>query len=166
MLAEISHIQSPGDLTPRRPQKQCDDCHYSCMKCSGPHEFDCTECYTEAARRTNENNQTVCLTPPENVPLEVISTFDGIETHTFTRGQESTGKFIFYVFYVVFIVSITIAITFLIARRLIAQFCEMNATKEQKYVYDRIAYDGSKEQEGVVIGVDSLNSDSELDDNN
>lgn len=42
----------------------------------------------------------------------------------------------------------------------------MNASKEQKYVYDRIAYDGSKEQEGVVIGVDSLNSDSELDDNN
>lgn len=163
MLAEISNVQS-GDLAPKKQQKQCDTCHYSCMKCQGPHEYDCTQCFVETAKRTNQFNQTVCVNPPENVPLEVIGAFDGNETHTFNQNKMSTEKYIFFFVYVIFIVSITIVITVMITKRLIAQFCDANKNLEKKYVYDRIAYDGSKEQQAIVIGEDGLSCDSDTED--
>lgn len=166
MLAEISNIQSSDDLLPKKPQKHCDACHYSCRECNGPHEYDCTQCFTETAKRTNQFNQIICLNPAENIPLVVIGTFDGNETQIIQQNVLTKEKQFFYILYMVFIVSITFTIIILIGRNLIAQYCDKNLNLEKKYVYDRIAYDGSKEQEEkITIGNDILSDDSDSEDN-
>lgn len=163
MVAEKSPSQST--IHTSVPQKRCEACHYSCVECSGPHDYDCTRCMSEAQFRRTEFNQSFCVP----VPFDEITNGVAIEqsTNNFTtQNLRDRNNLIFFLIYIVFIISVTLASTFFIVRFIVTQYCTAPKGKDQKdYAYNRIAYDGTNEQEHVVIERDMLDesnvSDSE-----
>lgn len=161
----VASSQSMRSVTVKTPHKECAACHYSCLECRGPNDYECTRCTNEAQFRSTEFNQSFCVP----VPLGEITISNNVEqsTNNFTSHNLSDRKkIIFFLVYLVFIISITIVSTFFIVRFIITQYCTAPKGKDQtNYAYDRIAYDGTNDQEHVVIERDMLDdcnlSDSE-----
>lgn len=165
LQAVITTVQALRSIAAKMPRKQCAACHYSCLKCRGPNDYECTRCTNEAQYRRTEFNQTFCVP----VPLDEITIGDNVEQSTSNFTSHNLGdrkNLIFFLIYLVFIISITIVSTFFIVRFIITQYCTAPKGKDQNnYAYDRIAYDGTNEQEHVVIERETLDdcnlSDSE-----
>lgn len=150
--AFVKASPSLRSIAPKKPHKQCAACHYSCLECRGPNDYECTRCTNEAQFHSTEFNQSFCVP----VALDEITTGDTIEpssTNNFLSHNLGDRKnLIFFLIYLVFIISITIVSTFFIVRFIITQYCTAPKSKDQNnYAYDRIAYDGTNEQEHVVI---------------
>lgn len=151
MLPEKLRRQS--SLPQKMPHKECATCHYSCLECHGPNDYDCIRCLSESQFRRTKFNQTFCVP----VPLDEITnggeTLNEHSTNSFiSHNLADRNNLIFFLIYLVFIISITIASTFFIVRFIITQYCTAPKGKDQNnYAYDRIAYDGTNDQEHVVI---------------
>lgn len=159
--------------TPNRPIKQCAACHYSCLQCHGPNDYECTRCIDAAQFRRNRFNQSFCM-PTDSNHIDdrpMIHSLDGFEQQqNFPSHNWNDRKYlIFFLIYIVVIVSITIVFTLFTVRCIVRQYCAPPIGKDQNnYAYDPIAYDGTNEPDQVAIkrnGVDECNlSDSELAD--
>lgn len=138
-------------IASQMPHKHCAACHYSCLICSGPNDYECTRCATDAQFRITNFNQSFCVP----VSFNEITISDNVENGTNNFSSHNLGdrkNLIFFLIYLVFIISITIVSTFFIVRFVITQYCTAPKGKDQNnYAYDRIAYDGTNEQEHVVI---------------
>lgn len=52
--------------TTRGPQKLCAQCHFSCLRCRGPNDYDCTDCAPDSSLKILINNQGTC----EDLPVD------------------------------------------------------------------------------------------------
>lgn len=48
---------------PIYPQKLCAPCHFSCLKCKGPNDYDCTDCAPDAVYTEKSTNEAYCSAP-------------------------------------------------------------------------------------------------------
>lgn len=53
-------------VTTKGPQKRCAPCHFSCLRCHGPNDYDCTDCAPDSSLRILINNQGTC----EDLPVD------------------------------------------------------------------------------------------------
>lgn len=152
------------------PQKQCLACHPSCTKCRGAKNHECTECTTESAYREVSPNETYCdgiVNEQDNGSLKVIKLFHNDQTTNDTQNSHKSILHMIYTdfpFYTIIAYIALVIILLAVLRYLILTCCSndssSNSGNKKKYVYNRIAYDGTNdhvitEQEIMVNTSDS-----------
>lgn len=131
------------------PQKLCAACHYSCLKCAGPNEYDCMACAPDSELTSSSADESFCLSI--SVPV----------TENDHLAHINRTKLFFLILLAVLLgIACVIAIGWFFYIKLGKRL----SADERKYAYGRIEYDGSNEQ--IIIEQEILNasSDSELDE--
>lgn len=183
MLPEKSNIRIlPENATatmheravlPIPPQKRCGPCHESCLRCSGPSNFQCTECAPESIYRENAPNETYC-DPSEHEAgspkiTKLINHDDQMINANGSQLNLSHKSIIqqivempTLVTAIIYILSVTIIIFIVVmVHKTLDPNVGVNSTSDKKnYAYNRIAYDGNNEhivmeQERMIPSSDS-----------
>lgn len=149
------------------PQKQCADCHPSCLRCRGPLDHECTECATESVYRETAPNETYC--DPGQREIKSQQLFNKDQNNNDTQ-QNLSHKSIFQILfehvsiYVIFIYILVVIIIILIGRIVVNAFfrnsIRTNSSDKKNYVYDRIAYDGTNDEIVMQQEININTSDS------
>lgn len=170
-LANRHTSKSLRSVVPSVPQKLCAACHSTCLKCSGSHDYECTECALDAVFKEAASNKTYCVPQNQKIPLEGITAYDGDDningTNDFSHNKFIHETFTLFFIYLLVIILIAVTTTYLIIKFIVSQFCAFTNSKDQNsYAYDRIAYDGTNDH--IIVEQELLNnfSDSEEIDTN
>lgn len=126
------------------PQKLCGPCHFSCLKCRGPNDYDCTSCAPDSSVTTERTtNESYCL-PKSNY----------IHPPGFNRK-------IYIVLFIIVPATLIIFGLIVIFWILKCKLCGFNQNASQ-YIYNRIDFDAANNTitHSQKIGVE-LSSDSE-----
>lgn len=168
MLPEKSNIKIiPENATatmheravlPNVPQKMCGPCHLSCLRCSGPSNFECTECTPESIYRENAPNETYCDPGEHDAGSPKITKLFNHDQMINANGSQVnlSHKSIIqqivdlptFVTAIIYILSVTIIIFILLmVYKTLHPNVGVNSSSNDKknYAYNRIAYDGNNE---------------------
>lgn len=128
------------------PQKQCASCHFSCLKCQGPSDYDCTSCAPDSILNKRSNTEAYCMTK-----VSVVETSQNAL-------YEEHGKRL-----IVPIIAGVLTSIGLISAIVWSVLRLTGKRKEHEYIYDRIAFVSSNDNDTVIIDQDVLDDSSESD---
>lgn len=111
------------------PQKRCETCHFSCLNCRGPNDYDCTECAPDSVYTSKSLNESYCSSINQQLPA-FNSNAMGVST---------------YVFLLVLGPAIVVLI-FVIIVSLVMKSKLCGNSRKQDYVYDRINFDAQNDE--------------------
>lgn len=149
------------------PQKQCGDCHSTCLRCRGPLVHDCTECATESVYREIASNQTYCDPGQREIKSQTI--FNNDQNSKETQQNLSHKSFFQILFehksiYIIGIYIVVVIVILLIVRIFVSTFIgnyvRASGNDKKNYVYDRIAYDGTNDDIVLQREINITSSDS------
>lgn len=109
-----------------RPQKLCAGCHFSCLKCRGPNDYDCTACAPDALYSEKTFNESYCVPNYQQTPTD--------EIHL----SRTTYIFLLILGPAIFITVSLIIVTYVLRTK----YCR---SRKDDYTYDRIEYDNINE---------------------
>lgn len=119
-LSLRSIVNKRAYIPPPIPQKQCETCHFSCLNCRGPNDYDCTECTPDSALTVKSSNESYCSTPNQQLPVNDPNTIGST-----------------YVFLLILGPAIVVLIFVVIVSCVIkSKFC--GESRKRDYVYDVI----------------------------
>lgn len=136
-LRNIKYTERAVILQPSVPQKRCDTCHFSCLNCHGPNDYDCTECAPDSVYTSKSINESYCSSINQQLPV-----------HNSNIIGSST-----YVSLLVLGPAIVVLIFVVIVSYVMKSKLCGNANK-QDYVYDRINFDAQNDE--VEIRIDDI----------
>lgn len=158
-LRDVSHVIRA--VSHSMVQKQCAPCHTSCLKCRGPNEYECTQCTLDTDYIEKTASETYCF--QRNTKTWVSSEIIYLNNNNESESKGSPMiSFERLMLYSLGIIILLVTIILLITNFLLKQcFNGTNSGSklQNKYAYDRIAYDGSNEQH--IIEQEILNSFSD-----
>lgn len=129
------------------PQKMCAACHFSCLKCGGPNDYDCTACAPDA------------LLTEKNAKEQYCASITTMTSDPDVRISKSM-----YIFLLVLGPALSILLFVIVISWIMKQKCfnRRKATKPD-YVYDRVADEATNEQNSFPQEIidDSSCSESE-----
>lgn len=140
-------------IQPSVPQKRCDTCHFSCLNCRGPNDYDCTECTPDSAITPitpKSLNESYCLSINQQLPVQDVNSI-----------VNST-----YVFLLILGPAIVVLI-FVVVLSCVIKSKVCGKSRKQDYIYDRIDFDAQNDEvelriEDIPINI-SGGSDDESD---
>lgn len=117
------------------PQKRCETCHFSCLNCRGPNDYDCSECTPDSVLTPNKSlNETYCSSINQQLPV-----------HNSNEVGSST-----YVFLLILGPAIVLLI-FVVTVSLVMKSKLCGNSRKQDYVYDRIDFDAQNDEIEIRI---------------
>lgn len=146
-------------VLPNPPQKKCGPCHTSCLRCSGPSNFQCTECTPESIYRENAPNETYCDPGEQEAGSPKITKLFNHDQMINANGSQVnhvSHKSIIqqivdmptFITAIIYILSVTIIIfiVIMVYKTLYPNIgVNSNSNDKKNYAYNRIAYDGTNE---------------------
>lgn len=143
-LRSVTHERAI--LSPSVPQKRCDTCHFSCLKCIGPNDYDCTACAPDSVYTSKSINESYCSSINQQLPVKDANTI-----------SPST-----YVFLLVVGPAIAVLCLVVIVSAIVKSKC--GKSDKPEYVYDRINFDGQNDEaevriEGLTIDLSGSSED-------
>lgn len=142
MVPEQATFSVRAIILPTVPQKRCETCHFSCLNCRGPNDYDCTECAPDSVL-----NESYCSSI--NQPLLV---------HNSNLFGEST-----YVFLLILGPAMVVLI-FVVIISCVFKSKVCGTSGKQDYIYDRIDFDGQNDEVEIRIGDIPANLDGGSDE--
>lgn len=144
-------------VLPIPPQKRCGPCHISCLRCSGPSNFQCTECSPESVYRENAPNETYCDPGEHEAGSPKITKLFNHDQLINANGSQVnlSHKSIIQqivdlptlVLTIIYVLSVTIIvfIVLMVYKILHPNDAASTSNDKKNYAYNRIAYDGNNE---------------------
>lgn len=105
------------------PQKLCSLCHFSCLHCLGPNDYDCRACAPDSVHTVKSSSEAYCY-PVNNVRTTSFQT------------KISTNIMVFIGF--ISATSLIITLTIYCLYKMYKKFC---GNKKVEYEYDRVEMD-------------------------
>lgn len=133
-LSLRSVINERAIIQPQIPQKMCDTCHFSCLNCRGPNDYDCTECAPDSVYTSKSLNESFCSSINQQLPVHDANSI-GSSTYVFLL---ILGPAIVVLIFVV-VVSCVIK----------SKLC--GSSRKQDYIYDRIDFDAQNDETEIRI---------------
>lgn len=113
-----------------QPQKSCAACHFSCLKCSGPNDYDCTACTPDSLLTEKSAKETYCAPINQKIPTHDI------------RISKSM-----YIFLLILGPALSILLFLIVISWLLKRNCLDNKrTTKSDYIYDRVALDSANDK--------------------
>ncbi|KAJ6633164.1 Furin-like protease 1, isoform 1-CRR [Pseudolycoriella hygida] len=145
-LASISlRSQTKRAIVPV-PQKKCETCHFSCLNCRGPNDYDCTECAPDSVYTLKFLNESYCSSLNQQSPVHKTNVFG-----------ESTYVFLLILGPAIVVLIFVVVISFVIKSR-------CGESRKQDYTYDRIAFDVQNDETEIRIEDIPINVSGGSDD--
>lgn len=139
-------IKMPAAAEP--PAKLCAACHFSCLKCFGPNDYDCMACAPDSMYTERAANESYCL------PIDMSNLYD----------SNLYGVLLVLV-PALFILCLVLSVSWLLRTR---WWAARNGTDRSGYTYEKVEFDVTDDtvslsHEVTVDGSSSTCSDSEED---
>lgn len=114
---------------PAPQQKSCAPCHFSCLKCLGPNDYDCTACAPDSLLTDKNSKETYCAPINQKIP-----------THDIHISRSM------YIFLLILGPALAILMFLIIISWILKRKCLDNRKTKSDYVYDRVALDSANDQ--------------------
>ena len=129
LLEERRAIKMPTGV----PQKLCAPCHFSCLKCRGPNDYDCLACAPDSIYQEKSQNESHCL------PFVQKSTIN------------YRHRWLYVIFFIIVPAGLILICVCFLSLLLKKKMCDMTKVH---YVYDRIDYE-DRTDDGIVVSASS-----------
>lgn len=129
------------------PQKLCSLCHFSCLHCLGPNDYDCRACAPDSVHTVKSSSEAYCY-PVNNVHATSFQT------------KISTNFMVFIGF--ISATSLIITLTIYCMYKMYKRFC---GNKTVEYEYDRVQMDIPAEDSAEMMKkeIEDILNESESD---
>lgn len=140
------NFQNERAILKPNTQRLCGSCHFSCLKCRGPSDSECTACAPDAQLNSRSATEAFCIGR-----IAINGTHDA-----FLKSTQDKHALMFMFAAIITSIGLITAIVWSVLRL-------VRRSKEHNYTYDRIAFTGTDER--AMIGQDILceSSDSDID---
>lgn len=146
-------------VLPNIPQKKCDRCHVSCLRCTGPSNFQCTECTQNMIYRENSPNETYCDPGPDEheeaggsptitklfSPHQINGTQMNLSHQSIFQEIAGMPTLVTGIIYILS-VTIILLVLIMIYKLLHPNVGVISNNDKKNYAYNRIAFDGQNDQ--------------------